>query len=103
MLEVPLSFTQAVLGDGVEVPTLHGKATLTIPAYTQNGTVFKMRGKGLKSHNGGSGDQLVKIYVKVPDKLNKKQYELVQEMSNLEEEKPSGVFKRFFGWASINL
>jgi molecular chaperone DnaJ len=92
LLEVPISFSQAVLGDKIEVPTLNGKATLKIPAYTQNDTLFKMSGKGI----GGVGDQLVKVTVNVPEKMSKKELKVVKDLSGLEKEKPAGFLKKFF-------
>ena len=95
-LTVPLSFTQAVLGDEIDVPTLEGTARLTIPAGTQSETIFRMRGKGLPSvHDHQLGDEMVKVRIQVPQKLNKKQIELIKQM---QEEKPSkGFFERVFG------
>lgn len=94
-LTVPISYTQAVLGDEVEVPTIDGRAYLNIPAGTQTETILRMRGKGMPSlHGSGKGDQLVTVHVIVPTKLNKKQKELLKE---LHEERPQpGFFKRFF-------
>ncbi len=96
IINLPISFTQAVLGDEVEVPTLQGKALLKIPPYTQNSTTFRMDSKGLAAHGGGQGDELVKVQIKVPDKLSKKEVELVKELASLEKEKPTGIFNRFF-------
>ena len=94
-LAVPISFSQAVLGDDIEVPTIDGKAKLVIPAGTQTETILRMRGKGMPSlHGSEKGDQMVTVHVIVPTKLNKKQKELIQE---LHEEKPQqGFFKKFF-------
>lgn len=81
-LEVPISFVQAALGDAIEVPTLDGKATIKVPAGTQTGTVFKMREKGLPLlHAYGIGDQLVKVIVKTPEKLSKKQKDILEELA----------------------
>ena len=95
-ITVPISFTQAVLGDEIEVPTIDGKAELQIPAGTQSETIFRMRGKGLTSvHYQKKGDQMVKVHIEVPKKLTKKQKELVKQ---LKEEKPSKSFlERVFG------
>ncbi|MBI4152343.1 molecular chaperone DnaJ [Candidatus Woesearchaeota archaeon] len=96
LLTMPLSFTQAVLGDDIEVPTIDGKAMLKIPAGTQSETVFKMAGKGLPSlHGDRRGDQLVKVHLQVPSRLTKKQKELILQ---LKEEKASKSFlERIFG------
>ncbi len=91
-LAIPVSFSQAVLGDEIEVPTLEGKAILKIPTGTQSETVFRLRGRGMPIlHSSERGDQLVKVKVTVPAKLNKRQRELIKE---LDEEKPQ---KSFFG------
>ena len=94
-LTVPISFSQAVLGDEIEVPTIDGKAKLTLPAGTQTETILRMRGKGMPSlHSSEKGDQMVTVHVVVPAKLNKKQKELIKE---LHEEKPQhGFFKKIF-------
>ena len=98
-LEMPISFTQAALGDEIEVPTLSGKAALRIPAGTQSHTIFRMKGKGIVNLEGyGQGDQMVRVLVEVPEKLNKKQRELLKEFSKLEKENPSKSFlKKIFG------
>ncbi len=95
-LTVPISFTQAVLGDEIEVPTIDGKAKLKIPAGTASETIFRMNNKGLPvldTHE--SGDEMVKVRIEVPKKLNKKQVELIKQ---LDEEKPNVSFlKKIFG------
>ena len=95
-ITIPISFTQAVLGDDVDVPILEGKAKLTIPEGTSSETIFRMRGKGLPSvHDHAQGDQMVKVRIEVPQKLSKKQRELIKQ---LQEEKPSKNFlKQIFG------
>jgi molecular chaperone DnaJ len=92
-IEVPISFTQACLGDEIEVPTLEGKAKLRIPSGTQAGTVLRMKGKGLQNIRGyGSGDQNVNIIVKVPERLNSRQKELLKEFDSLDGKKKFGLF-----------
>ena len=95
-ITIPISFSQAVLGDDIEIPTIDGKATLKIPAGTQSETILRMRDKGLPFVNGThKGDQMVKVRIEVPKKLNKKQLELVKQ---LDEEKPiKGFVERMFG------
>lgn len=81
---IPISFSQAALGAEIEIPTLDGTHTLKIPEGTQSGTVFKLRGKGVPSVNShGKGDLLVETKVVTPGKLNKRQRELLQELSAL--------------------
>lgn len=78
---VPISFATAALGGELEVPTLEGKVNLKIPAETQSGKVFRLRGKGVKSVRGyGTGDLLCRIFVETPVKLNKEQKNLLKEL-----------------------
>lgn len=75
-----VSFVQAALGDKIKVETLDGKYNLKIPAGTQSGKVFKLRGKGVPHLRGyGRGDLLVEVEVKTPTKLSKKQKELLKK------------------------
>ena len=84
--EVPVSFTQVALGDTVEVPTLRGRAEMSIPAGTQTGKVFRLRGQGLPLLEGsGRGDQLVRVFIEVPRKLTERQKELLREFAELEQ------------------
>lgn len=83
-LDVPITFAQAALGDEIIVPTLadgkEGKVKLKIPEGTQSGKIFRMRNKGVKNVNGyGIGDQYVTVRVETPQRLNKKQKELLRE------------------------
>lgn len=73
-LEMPISYTQAVLGAEVDVPTLDGKVQFKIPAGTPSGKQFRLKGKGVPVLNGyGRGDQYVRVFVEVPKNLNGKQ------------------------------
>ncbi len=95
-LEVPITYTQATLGSEIEVPTLEGRAHLKIPKGTPSGTLFRMKGKGIPHLNHpGHGDQFIRVHVQVPSKLSKKQQELLEKLSALEEESPSeGLFEK---------
>jgi molecular chaperone DnaJ len=76
--EETISISQAILGDKIEIDTVHGPVKLKIPEGTQSGTIFKLREKGInKLHNRGLGDQFTKIIVKIPTGLSRKQKELV--------------------------
>lgn len=78
-MELPISFTQAALGDEIEVPTLDGKVKYKIPEGTQTGTIFRLKGKGIPyMRHGGRGDQKVRVKVEVPRKLTEKQKELLR-------------------------
>ncbi len=79
---VPLSFPQAVLGAQVDVPTLEGKVKMRIPAGTQSGKIFRLRGKGIPVLGGyGKGDQMVKVVVEVPEQISKRQRQLIAELA----------------------
>jgi molecular chaperone DnaJ len=79
--EVPISFVTACLGDEIEVPTLDGKVMLKIPAETQTGKVFRLRGKGVKQVRGGPiGDLLCKVRIETPVHLTKEQKALVEKL-----------------------
>lgn len=81
-LELNLSFPQASLGDEIEVPTVHGNVNLKIPAGTQTGTRFRLKGKGVKNvHGRGIGDQHVVVKVLTPKKMTEKQKELMREFA----------------------
>ena len=76
----PASFPQLVFGDEVEVPGIDGNLSLSIPAATPTGQVFRLKGKGIKRLDGrGRGDQLVKVEVEVPKNLNARQKKLLRE------------------------
>ena len=98
ILEQTISFAQAALGGTVEVPTLDGKTELKIPEGTQPGTIFKMRGKGIPYLRGsGRGDQLVRVKIEVPTKLNSAQREAVQKMAEAFGEEVVPPDKGLFG------
>jgi molecular chaperone DnaJ len=95
--EMPMSFATAALGGELTVPTIEGKASVKIPAGTQSGTTFRLRGKGLK-HLGGNnhGDLYVHVQIAVPTKLNGEQKAKLQEFSNLIGENASEMEESFF-------
>ncbi|CAO95752.1 molecular chaperone DnaJ [Erwinia tasmaniensis] len=79
--EVPINFVMAALGGEIEVPTLDGRVNLKVPAETQTGKLFRMRGKGVKSVRGGAqGDLLCRVVVETPVSLNEKQKTLLREL-----------------------
>jgi len=84
LCELPLNFVQAALGDEIEVPSLDGKASLKIPPGTQNGNIFRLKGKGVPHLNRkGKGDLLVKVLVITPQHLNERQRQLFQELAKI--------------------
>ena len=77
--DIPITFTQAALGDEIVVPTIDGKVKWSLPAGTQPGTTFRLRGKGIPSVNGrGRGDQYVTVNVQVPTGLTHEQKEALR-------------------------
>ncbi len=86
--EVPLSFSEAVLGAEIELPTIRGKAKLNIPSATQTSTIFKLKGQGVKSLDRERiGDQFVKVIIQTPKHLTKRQKELFEELAKEDETK----------------
>ncbi|MBI4298071.1 MAG: molecular chaperone DnaJ [Chloroflexi bacterium] len=81
LCEIPINFAQAALGDEIEVPTLEGSVSMRIPAGTQNGEAFILRGKGVPySEGAGRGDQVVRVMVVTPDSLTVEQRRLFREL-----------------------
>lgn len=80
--EMPISFSEAALGTRLDVPTLNGEATVNIPAATQAGTIFRLKGRGIKNLEGqGFGDEYVKVFVHTPKKVNARQRKLFEELA----------------------
>jgi molecular chaperone DnaJ len=81
--EVPISFTNAALGGDIEVPTLEGKVKLKIPAETQTGKMFRLRGKGVKSVRSNiTGDLMCKVVIETPVKLTDAQKDLLRQLDD---------------------
>lgn len=98
-VEAPVSFNQAALGDQIEVPTLNGRALVTIPPGTQTGTVLRLKGKGLPDmRERVSGDQFVKVTVVTPTKLTNEQKDLLRRFGqSIGKYERSAPKKSFFG------
>jgi molecular chaperone DnaJ len=96
--ELPVSFTDAALGTSVEVPSIDGgKSKIKIPAGTQHGKQFRLKGKGMPIlRRNIFGDLYIRIITEVPISLTKKQKELLEEFKKLEDSKVSPVIKNFF-------
>ena len=98
LCEAPITFTQAVLGAELEIPTIDGKVKYTIPEGTQSGTTFRLKGKGIPGLNGrGRGDQYVTVYIETPRNLNREQKEALKKFSESLGEKNYEEHKSFFG------
>lgn len=97
-VRVPITYSQAVLGAEIEVPTVDGKVAQRIPEGTQSGTKFRLRGQGIQYLNGrGRGDQYVLVEVEIPKKLNRTQREALKafedSLKDENYEKRKGFFK----------
>ncbi|MEG0179644.1 MAG: molecular chaperone DnaJ [Oscillospiraceae bacterium] len=97
-VNVPITYSQAVLGADITVPTIDGKVEYNVPEGTQSGTVFRLRSKGIQYVNGrGRGDQYVKVDVEIPKKLTKTQRDALKgfedSLKDDNYEKRKGFFK----------
>lgn len=89
LMDLPVSYTDAILGTSVEIPTLTGKAVIRIPPGTHTGQTFRLKGKGFPKIGGfGSGDMLVRLIVDTPEKISARQKELLEELSKAGDETP---------------
>lgn len=98
-IDFPVTYSQAALGAEIEVPTIDGPVTYSVPAGTQPGTVFRLRGKGvqkLQQTEGIRGDQFVTINVEVPKNLTKKQKEALEAFEETLDEKNYEKRRSFF-------
>ena len=96
--EVPITFTQAALGAEIQVPTLDGKVSYTVPEGTQTGTTFTLTGKGIPMVNNPRrrGDQRFTVVVETPTKLTREQKDLLRQLDGTLDTKSSPKRKKFF-------
>jgi molecular chaperone DnaJ len=95
--ELPIPFSIAALGGEIAVPTLEGKASLKVPAGTQSGQMFKLRGKGIVNVNGrGHGDLFARLIVEVPTRLSAEQRKKLEEFANACGDENTPMLKTFF-------
>lgn len=83
-VEIPITYTQAVLGSTIEIPTIHGDVKLKIPAGTQTGSKLRMKGKGIHPQEGFKGDQIVIVNLVVPTNLSTKEKKLISELDSIQ-------------------
>ncbi len=96
ILQLPITYSQAALGSTIDVPTLEGPNSLTIPSGSQSGDVFKIAGRGMPdTQTGRKGDLLVQTFIETPKKLNERQEELLRELAELENADVSPQRKSF--------
>ena len=96
--ELPISFSDATLGTSVEVPSIDGgKSKIKIPAGTQHGKQFRLKGKGMPIlRRSIFGDLYIRIITQVPTSLSKRQKEILEEFNKIENSKPDPIIKGFF-------
>jgi len=96
--QIPISFTQAALGTELEIPTLNGKKSITIPRGIESGELLKIKGEGFPKIRGyGRGDLIAQISVKTPKNLTKRQEELLREFEEISQKKgEEKTWKKFF-------
>ncbi|HEY7470058.1 MAG TPA: molecular chaperone DnaJ [Acidimicrobiia bacterium] len=87
-LTVPITYSEAVLGTKLEVPTLNGGVKLKVPAGTPTGKTFRVRGRGVTPDHGRTGDLLVTVQVAVPSKVSKEEKKLLEDLAALETDDP---------------
>ncbi len=89
LMDLPVTYTDAILGTSVEIPTLSGKAVIRIPPGTHTGQTFRLKGKGFPKVGGFSaGDMMVRLIVDTPEKISNRQKELLEELSKDGDETP---------------
>lgn len=87
-LKVPISYTEAVLGTKIEVPTLNGTVNVKIPSGTPNGKTFRVKGRGISPESGRPGDLLVSVEVAIPTKVSREEKRLLEELATHETDSP---------------
>lgn len=95
-VEIPISYTQAVLGASIDVPTIQGDVKFKIPAGTQTGSKLRLKGKGVHPSRGRAGDQFVIVKIQVPTELSKQEKKKIQELADMENDhiNQSGFFDK---------
>ncbi|HEY3301740.1 MAG TPA: molecular chaperone DnaJ [Methylophilaceae bacterium] len=97
--EMPISYTVAALGGEIEIPTLDGHAKMKIPAETQSGATFRLRGKGIKPlRSNENGDLMCHVVVETPVKLNERQKELLRELEAINQQDAGKHSPRAKSW-----
>jgi molecular chaperone DnaJ len=90
-MNLPITYAEAALGSEIKVPTLNGAVTLKVPAGTTSGKTFRLRGKGIAHKDGTKSDLLATVQVAVPQKLSKKQKQLISELAETDESPRAGL------------
>ncbi|MGI8775294.1 MAG: DnaJ C-terminal domain-containing protein [Actinomycetota bacterium] len=90
MVTVPITYPEATLGAKIDVPTLGAPVTVKVPPGTPNGKTLRVKGKGIARRAGGDGDLLVRLEVEIPQKLSKKEKELLEQFAAVHGDSPRG-------------
>ncbi len=103
LCEIPITYTQAVLGAELEVPTLSGSAKMKVPSGTETHKVFRLKGKGIPYlKRNGKGDQYVRVMVKIPKKPSKKRKQLLKQLAQLEKAESISTTQKIFNKFKAN-
>ena len=94
-LDLPISYKTAVLGGTVKVPTIDDTFEFTVPEGTQSGTIFTLRGKGIKSARNGTGNLILRVIVEIPTKMSKEQKRELEKLDADIELKQYDKMRRF--------
>ena len=93
LITIPVTAVDATIGTTIDVPTIHGEVSMKIPAGTQDGTILKLRGKGVVDMRGGlQGDELCTIEITIDKKLTAREKELYAELQELQNSNGKGSF-----------
>ena len=99
--EIPIQFTDAVLGGELLVPTIDGKVSIKIPSETQTGATFRLRGKGVKSLRGSkTGDLICKVIVETPTKLTTDQKDMLKAFQESLDQNSKSHTQKKSSWQS---
>jgi DnaJ-class molecular chaperone len=92
-VDVPVTLYEAALGAKISVPTLEGKALVTVPKNTQSGKSLRLKGKGITAKDGTKGDQYVKVKIVIPDNLSEESLELIKKFREVSPYDPRKDFR----------
>lgn len=96
-LDVPITITDAILGNEIDIPTIHGTITIEIKPGTQSGDTIRIKGSGIKDDDGHKGDMYLNLIVNIPKKIDRKQKQILEDLAdtNLETDSIFNNFKKY--------
>jgi len=95
LMDVSITYPMAALGGSLDVPTFDGTAKVTVPPSTQPDTVFRLKGSGMPIRGDAKGDLYVRVRLRVPEKLNNEQKDLLRRLAEIEAQQENGLFSKF--------